>query len=276
LAALKDPGRKPEILADVRPGTFDDALRFAMQANSRDGKRLTEKDYKRAIELAIEHDLIKVEHVKDVVPAIVEMMGCAVRTAQVHSADYRAEMIAKRGRLIWTMHAEGRSQEAIGATLEVAQQTAADVIKRITGKRKRALSGKANRPDPPLVAWSIIDPPAEAAETADRPASKVDMSPFLPLLDRMRPLDEGGDDTESGAVGLLDDVDADTGDEVAIRVLARMDKLTTKFLEALERRTEQLSKRRFPASASETLLDTIDAGLDFFAALRTYLKEIAS
>jgi hypothetical protein len=39
------------------------------------------------------------------------------------------------------------------------------------------------------------------------------MGSFLPLLDRLRPIDEGGDDMESGAVGMLSDVAADAGGE---------------------------------------------------------------
>ncbi len=47
----------------------------------------------------------------------------------------------------------------------------------------------------------------------DEPRYKIDMGSFLPLLDRLRPIDEGGDDMESGAVGMLSDVAADAGGE---------------------------------------------------------------
>jgi hypothetical protein len=55
LAALKDPRRNAEVLADVKPGTFEDALRWAMRANRLHGKRMTDADHKRAIEMAIDH-----------------------------------------------------------------------------------------------------------------------------------------------------------------------------------------------------------------------------
>jgi hypothetical protein len=281
LAALKDPRRKAEVLAEIRPGGFVDALRYAMGANTRHGKRLTEADYRRAIGLAITHKMLTSQHAKDVVPEIVALVGCSVRTAQHHSADYRRELIAKRDRLICAMHRQGRSQEAIGAALEVAARTVSHVIERFSQKRSAAGMAETTLPEAPKVDWPEADDPDDAEEDeapADdeaAPTLKFDMSPYLPLLEKMRPIDEGGDDTESGAVGLLEDVEAEEPDPVALALLAKMAARTTAFLKIMERRTERLAKHRFSASACGPLIEQLDLALDFFDALKAYLEEMA-
>jgi hypothetical protein len=48
----------------------------------------------------------------DVVPEVVELVGCSVRTAQVNTVSHRKDMIERRDRLILSMHREGRTQSA--------------------------------------------------------------------------------------------------------------------------------------------------------------------
>ena len=138
LAALKDNRRKAEVLAEIRHGTVGDALRYAMQANRLHGKRMTDADHKRAIGMAIDHHMILAINARDVVPEVVDLVGCSIRTAQVNTAELRREMIQKRDRLIVAVHREGRTQEAIGAELGVPKQTVSDVISRLSGKRNAA------------------------------------------------------------------------------------------------------------------------------------------
>jgi DNA-binding NarL/FixJ family response regulator len=123
-----------------------------MRANYLHGKRMAEADYKRAIAMAIEHKLLRSEHAKDVVPEVVALVGCSVRTAQLNTGDYREAMIEKRNRLILALHLEGRTQEMIGAKLEVDQSTIARVIERLMQKRKVHETHK-DRPSPPTVDW---------------------------------------------------------------------------------------------------------------------------
>jgi hypothetical protein len=104
LAALKDPRRKAEVLAEIRPGTFKDAVRWAMRANYQHSKRMADADYKRVNEMAIELEFLRSVHAKDVVPEVVELTGCSVRTAQVNTVAYRKAMIEKRDRHIWSKH----------------------------------------------------------------------------------------------------------------------------------------------------------------------------
>ena len=70
----------------------------------------------------------------------------------------------RRDRLIWSMHREGRTQEAIGQALEVPQRTVAHVIERISQTRDAAQTAKPKlRSAPPAV------PERDAGSTAIRP-----------------------------------------------------------------------------------------------------------
>jgi hypothetical protein len=76
----------------------------------------------------------------------------------------RQETIAKRDRLIWSLHREGQTQEAIGAASEVPQRTVADVIARLSGKRDAAKTAKPElRKEPPEAV------PAETKADEDTP-----------------------------------------------------------------------------------------------------------
>lgn len=68
-----------DIDADVRPGTKEDALWFALGANKTNGKRLTEKDKRNAIELALA--VWGGEGGKSI-SLIAEQVGCALSYAQ--------------------------------------------------------------------------------------------------------------------------------------------------------------------------------------------------
>jgi hypothetical protein len=182
-----------------------------------------------------------------VVPEEVELTGCSVRTTQVHTVAYRMAMIEKRDRLIWAMHQEGRSQQAIGKALEAPRQTVVNVIARVTKNRnvREWAQPPEDRPALPKISWPVgtEEAEAEAADAeadapdpgpisaTDEPRYKIDTGEFLPLLDRLRPIDEGGDDMESGAVGMLDDVAADAGGEAenadALATLAMIDDIAT-------------------------------------------------
>jgi hypothetical protein len=278
LAALRDSKRKAEVLAEIRAGTFEDALRHAMRANASHGKRMAEADYVRAIKLAFDHDLIRASHAKDVVPEIVALTGCSIRTAQVQSAQYRREMLAKRDRLIWSMHQEGRTQEAIGADLDVPQQTVSRVIDGLTRERKTAEMGKPKlRKDPPPVALpTAVDedeppPPAKAPAETIEPRYRIDLRPFMPLLDGLRPIEES--DQDSGAVGALADVaidDEPPPDPVAARDLAVIEDA---LIEAMTRLNKLPGlRRRFGPKAAISALAALDRAIDFLNELKDYIE----
>ena len=302
LAALRDKTRPAEVLAEIREGTFDDALRHAMQANHLHGKRLTEGDYARAIRPAFEHNLIVAVHAKDVVPEIVDLIGCSIPTAQENSVAQRREMMAKRDRHIWSMHREGQTQEAIGAALEVPRKTVADVIARIGEKRDSAKTAKpkVREKGPPKAVPSLAkekpgpgsepgegkdedeaaevtpEPEADTPEPeAEKPPSyRINVSPYLPLLDRLRPLVEGQEE-ESGAVGALPDVSeateeitSDTAALIALRLIAET-------LLDTRRKLNKLGglRRAFSRSAAVPALAEIELMTDFLSELGEYIEE---
>jgi ParB-like chromosome segregation protein Spo0J len=149
-AALKDPRRRAEVLAEVRPGNFEDAVRWAMRANCQHGKRMADADYKRSIETAIELGFLHSVHGKDVVPEVVELTKCSVRTAQIHTVAYRMAMIEQRDRMIWAMNREGHSRRAIGKALGVSHRTVSFIIERLSSKLIAAETAQSqgDRPAP--------------------------------------------------------------------------------------------------------------------------------
>jgi hypothetical protein len=267
LTALRDPSRKAEVFAEVRPGSFADALRHAMRANRLHGMRMVEADYERAIEMAFDNELITVRHAREVVPAIVELTGCSIRTAQVNSASFRRAMNAKRDRLIWSMHSDGRTQEAIGVELEVSQQTVSRVID--TRKRSTAGTGKLKQRKPPPSPSPVIKKDETDTAFLSPPLRiRTNVSVYLPLLERLAPITE--DDGDSGAVGALPDV-TEGDDPAAVKALQHITETLTDTLAKLEKL--DALRRRFNASAAEDALKAIERASDFLRDLSTYIQE---
>ena len=274
LAALKDRSRKPEILAEMHAGSLQDALRYAMRANVEHGKRLTQPDYKRSIELAFEHKLIEPERADEVVPALVALTGCSIRTAQLNSTKQRGEMIAKRDRLIMARHREGATQQQIAEELDVVQKTVSNVIERFSKKRGEKQVTKPPKRD----AAPVADLPGEAdalvseePKASEQPSSyRLDLSPYLPLLDSLRPVPEESED--SGVVGMLDDVE-ETVDvpKQAAEAFELIDQTITNMLGTLSR--PKGLKQRYPAAAAAEALDRISAGISFLTELEQYIVQ---
>jgi hypothetical protein len=310
LAALKDTRRSAEVLAEIRPGTLDDALRYAMRANVQHGKRMSDADYARAIGIALDRDMIQATNAKDVVPELVALIGCSIRRAQECSADYRKALILKRDRLIIEMHAKGRTQEAISAKLGVGQATVVRVLERIIQKRDDAETNDLPQRTLPPSPFPEDDEAGEATadakaaeadqeetvdeadqqETADdtdeetvaaAPAAasyKIDVSPYLPLLAPLAPIDEGGDDLESGDVAALPDIspaDAVKESKSAVRALGRVEREIDKMFKALDGKLDDLTEPYTEGSAAAAI-EAIDRAFDYLGALRSYIEEGAA
>jgi DNA-binding NarL/FixJ family response regulator len=311
LAALKDTRRSAEVLAEIRPGTLDDALRYAMRANVQHGKRMSDADYARAIGIALDRDMIQATNAKDVVPELVALTGCSIRRAQECSAGYRKALILKRDRLIIEMHSKGKTQEAIGTKLGVDHATVSRVIDRFVQKRDAAeMHNPAQRSLPPSPFPEDDEageaaPDAEAAEadqdddsvdeadqqeTADdtdeettaaapaAPSYKIDVSPYLPLLAPLAPIDEGGDDLESGDVAALPDIspaDAVKESKSAVRALGRVEREIDKMFKALDGKLDDLTEPYTEGSAAAAI-EAIDRAFDYLGALRDYIEEGAA
>jgi hypothetical protein len=111
----------------------------------------------------------------------------------------------------------------------------------------------------------------------DEPRYKLDMKPFLPLLDQLRPIDEGGDDMESGAVGMLPDV-AGGEDESAdvVATLEMIDDIATAFIKALAPLVGQLANGGFRAAERRTADAKLYCVGDYIDETKGFIEEIAS
>jgi hypothetical protein len=96
------------------------------------------------------------------------------------------------------------------------------------------------------------------------------------LLDRVSPIDEGGDDMESGAVGALPEREVVADDPEAVNLLAGLNAETTAFLEMMEANVALLAQRPFSQSAAAALLQTLDSAYDYIAETVSYMKRAAS
>jgi DNA-binding NarL/FixJ family response regulator len=152
MAVLQDSHRPAEVLAEIRPGTFKDAVRYALRANLLHGKRMTDADYKGAIELAFNLGLVPARLAKDLAPAVVSLTGCSIQIAQRFSSGRRKAILAKRDRLIVRMYREGHTQKAISGELIVARPTVSKVLRGVVRKSYVNTTGKANDPSPKLLA----------------------------------------------------------------------------------------------------------------------------
>lgn len=235
LACTKDPKRPNTILAEVRKGTLEDALRYAMRANHAHGKRLTEEDYGRAIKIALQHGLIEVQRAKEVVPKLMALIpGLSARYSRQQTADYRKQLIIKRDRLIAALHAEGQTQQQIADQLEVKQRTVSDVISRLSKNGATAKTTKP-APEPPSLPKEELPPPKQQQElptvpaAADtEPAIQRDFTPLLPLLDD----DDPAADDETGIVaGLAEQLVPD--DSEALAALNNIDATLSVLFEGL-------------------------------------------
>jgi len=155
MAMLQDPHRPAEVLAEIRPGTFKDAVRYALRANLLHGKRMTDADYKGAIELAFNLGLVRARVAKDIVPAVVSLTGCSLQIAQRFSSGRRRVMLANRDALIIRMHCDGHSQKVISGKLVVAPTTVSKVLRTFVGKSYVNTIDKTNDPSSKLLVESL-------------------------------------------------------------------------------------------------------------------------
>jgi ParB-like chromosome segregation protein Spo0J len=271
LAALKVKGRKAEVLAEIRPGSMDDAIRYALQANHVHGKRLREADYRKAYGMMVDRDLLRSIPLKRVVDEVRSILGCSRQLATELSLPTRNQKRAERNQRIAEMHAAGRSQEAIGKALKIGQQTVSDVLSRIT---ESATGGKTGeKPDPP--AAPVIekreavapDPKSQVSRPGQgkRPAYKIDVSPLLPLLGDMAVDDE--DDDDAGEIPPAVQRKPHRDAINALRKVERVMAVTLKSLAELDG-----LKSYFDGDTAAPALDAIETTTGFLADLRDYIE----
>lgn len=270
LAHAKRPELPNEILAEVRKGSLEDALRYAMRANHAHGKRLTEEDYGRAIQVALRHGLIEVERAKQVVPALMALIpGLSARWARECTKDYRAELVAKRNRLIAAMHADGKTQDEIAAELDVPQRTVSDVIARLSGNGATA---KTTKPKPPPEPPKVEEPkpaaeaPKAPAKPDSEPAIQLDFTRMLTLLDDS--IEENEDETGIVA-GVIEEPPAD--DPEALKALSHIDQTLGDMFAALS--DLKALEGRFSFAAVQSVHLRLLAANKFLTELAAYIHQ---
>jgi ParB-like chromosome segregation protein Spo0J len=279
LAATKDPKRPRRVYAEIRPGSFNDALRWAMRANSTHGKRLDDDDYQRAVQIALDRDLIAVERASEVAPALVGLIpGLSARWAYECSADYRKKLNAKRDRLIAAMSAEGKTQQQIAKALDVSQRTVSNVLEALSKNRGNAKTAKPLPATPDLFAEEAEEatgedepepPPPADGNQPKGPARRYDFTSYLRLLEpfELKPFDED----DSGAVVDLDEPSAVADSPEAVATLAFINDelfgLTDRFSD-LSALTGPLRKQ-----TSQTTRENLSAVAEFLNGLARYLGE---
>jgi hypothetical protein len=276
LAATKDTTRKRRVLAEIRPGSFDDALRYAMRANSTHGKRLDDDDYKRAIDVALKRPLIQVQRASEVVPALVELIpGLSARWARDCSTDHRKEMNDKRDRLIVAMAAERKTQQQIAKALEIPQKTVANVLARISQN-----GGTAKTAKPPQLPH-LFEPEPEPEQdkpsppptgTDQPPVRRFDFSSYLRLLEPFD-LAAAADEEDSGIVGTFDEPTIEQDSPEALAALARIDSQLSSLVGAFGGALRDLGGRPPSRKSSRATRGKLHAVAGFLNDLSRYLGE---
>lgn len=98
-----------EIDADVRPGTKEDALWFALGANREQGQRLTDTDKKHAVEMALRTWPHKMQR------EIAEQIGCHPSLVSHVSTKINGSETVLRGRALQTQQKRDSVRELISA-----------------------------------------------------------------------------------------------------------------------------------------------------------------
>ena len=91
------------ITADIRQGSKIDAVRYALSANARHGKRREPGDYAKAYEIAVRLGLCEAHDAK----AVAELLACTIQWARRLTAEAREKRDAERASRIQEARARG-------------------------------------------------------------------------------------------------------------------------------------------------------------------------
>ena len=148
------------ISADIRQGSKLDAVRYALSANARHGKRREPGDYAKAYEIAVRLGLCEAHDAK----AVAELLACTLRWAQRLTQEARKAYHAERAARIQEARARGEPVRQIAAREGLSVGTVVNVQKTKTSHFERPPSAPAAERDAKLRA---------VAAHLDRPALKT-------------------------------------------------------------------------------------------------------
>jgi len=107
------------ISADIRQGSKLDAVRYALSANARHGKRREPGDYAKAYEIAVRLGLCEAHDAK----AVAELLACTLRWAQRLTQEARKAHQAERNARIQEARARGEPVQQIAEREGVSPST---------------------------------------------------------------------------------------------------------------------------------------------------------
>ena len=107
------------ISADIRQGSKLDAVRYALSANARHGKRREPGDYSKAYEIAVRLGLCEAHDAK----AVAELLACGLRWAQRLTQEARKAHQAERNARIQEARARGEPVQQIAEREGVSPST---------------------------------------------------------------------------------------------------------------------------------------------------------
>lgn len=110
----------------VVDGSRDDALRYALSANARHGKRPTAGDMQRAYRIAVGHGFIEPTDVS----GVTSLLHCTDRWARSLTQEAREKADAARDAEIIRLKGEGKTHRQVADAVHVSAQTVTDVQKR--------------------------------------------------------------------------------------------------------------------------------------------------
>ena len=114
------------ISADIRQGSKLDAVRYALSANARHGKRREPGDYAKAYEIAVRLGLCEAHDAK----AVAELLACTIQWARRLTAEAREKRDAERAARIQEARARGEAVREIASREGVSPSTVVYVRKR--------------------------------------------------------------------------------------------------------------------------------------------------
>ena len=162
------------ISADIRHGSKLDAVRFALSANARHGKRREPGDYAKAYEIAVRLGLCEAHDAK----AVAELLACTLRWAQRLTQEARKKHDAEREARIQEARERGEPVRKIAVREGISPSSVVYVRKTKPSHFERAPSAPAAERDaklraiaarldrPALVTWSAAHDAIAAATEA--------------------------------------------------------------------------------------------------------------
>lgn len=144
--AFKVFGRT-EIAVDVREGSREDAIKFALTANAAHGARRKDEDYAHGFGQAIKLGLLAADEADTA--KVIAVLGCSIRRAERLTQENRERVKAYRDAEIAAKAAQGKSLRQIAAETGISHTGVSKVLDRAVNSAAAAESLQQEADDDP-------------------------------------------------------------------------------------------------------------------------------